>query len=107
MSALYDMISAFIAMLISAALLHFGAAGESHPAMPVASISHAVASSAAAEPDADPVIDDHDDDDTMAMPAAHSRHHPHHLSAHGHRHGAAGGQPVIDAVRAPSPLRHG
>ena len=97
MSSFFDMISAFIAMLMSAALLHFGAAGESRPAAPLPAVSHTVASSA------DPVIDEND----MSAPAKPTRSPVHHLAAQCHGHGAAGAAPMVDAVRAPSPLRRG
>ncbi len=98
MSSFFDMISAFIAMLISAALLHFGAAGESHPT-PQPATSHTVASSA----EADPVVDDSD----MSVPAKPARSRIRHLAAQCHRHDAAGAAPTVDTVRAPSPLRRG
>jgi len=108
MSSFLDMISAFIAMLISAALLHFGAASESHPATPVASAaSHSLASPASTNPLADPVTDDDDHGgDIPATPAADHRGHAHRLSAHQcpRSHAAP---PVVETVRAPSPLRHG
>jgi hypothetical protein len=91
MSGLYDMISAFIALLMSAAFLHFGAAGESRPAP----ASHAMASSAAA----DPVVDARDD----AVPTREIQPLPPRRHCHGH----ASGQPTLDTIRAPSPLRRG
>ena len=97
MSSFFDMISAFIAMLMSAAFLHFGAAGESHPATPPPAASHTVASSA------DPVVDEND----MPAPAKPAHTHVRHLAAQCHEHGAMGAAPTVDAVRAPSPLRRG
>ncbi len=99
MSSFFDMISAFIAMLMSAAFLHFGAAGESHPVTPAPTASHTVASSA----EADPVIDESD----MSAPAKPARSPVRHLAARCHGHGAMGAAPMVDAVRAPSPLRRG
>ena len=98
MSALYDMISAFIALLMSAALLHFGASSESRPA-PETPATHALASASA--PAADPVVDD--GGDAPAPPCRHA----HHQSAHRHSHGEAGAQPMLETMRAPSPARRG
>ena len=97
MSSFFDMISAFIAMLMSAAFLHFGAAGESHPVTPAPTASHTVASSA------DPIVDEND----MSMPAKPSHAPVRHLAAQCHRHDATGVAPMVDTVRAPSPLRRG
>ena len=92
MSSLYDMFSAFVAMLISAAFLHFGAAGDSRPAAPVATPAHSVA-----------VIDTDRDEPVSTTPPP--RNHVHKLSTQSHCHGSAGAMPVMDAVRAASPLR--
>lgn len=96
MSSLHDMISAFIAMLMSAAFLHFGATGDSRPAKPVASASHA---SLASLP-----VGETDSDDKAAPPA--TAHAPaRHLAVRSHCHGSAGALPAMEAVRATSPLR--
>ena len=100
MSSLLDMIGAFIAMLLSAAFLHFGAAGDSRPTTPIAEVSH---STAASVPAGDPVIDT--ESDAKASPAALAHVHARHLAAHSHCHGSAGAMPALDAVRTPSPLR--
>jgi len=100
MSSFFDMISAFIAMLMSAAFLHFGAAGVSRSATPPATPSHTVASSADA---ADPVVDESD----MSAPAKPARNRVRHMASQCHGHGAMGAAPTVDAVRAPSPLRRG
>ena len=99
MSAFYDMISAFVAMLMSAAFLHFGAA-ESHP-VPNAPPSQAMAASMATPeaPAADPA-----DDDAPSPPAAAVRPHARHLSAHRQCHGAP---PTLETVHAASPVRRG
>jgi len=99
MSSFFDMISAFIAMLMSAAFLHFGAAGDSRPATPPPSASHTIASAAPAPPSVDPVVDD--SEDTTAAPA------PAHPHTRRHCHAASGAPPMLDTVRTPSPLRHG
>ncbi len=104
MSILHDIISALIALLMSAAFLHFGAASDSRPATPVASTSQSVAASAVS-PES-PVTDDENDNDAPP-PVSARHHHAPHLSARGHTPAAHGAPPVIDAVRAPSPLRHG
>jgi|SRR6185437_12192806 len=97
MSAIYDMIGAFVALLMSAAFLHFGAA-ESRPA-PAA--SQAVAASATSEaPRTDPAADD----DAAITPAAAIQPHARHRSAHRQCHGAP---PTLETVHAASPVRHG
>jgi len=98
MSSIFDMISAFIAMLMSAAFLHFGASGDSRPATPP-SASHTIASAAPASPSIDPVAGD--SEDTTAAPA------PAHPRTRRHCHAASGAPPMLDTVRTPSPLRHG
>jgi hypothetical protein len=103
MSSLYDMISAFIAMLMSAAFLHFGAAGDSRPATPVAQVSPPPAASPARAESADAVIDDNDEA-TRVKPV---RNQARHAVAQCRKHGDTGGSGVIDTVRAQSPLRHG
>jgi len=103
MSSLYDMISAFIAMLMSAAFLHFGAAGDSRPATPVAQVSPPTAASPAKTDASDALIED--SDDTAAVKPV--RHQARHAVAKCHKHGVSGGAGVMDTVRAPSPLRHG
>lgn len=85
------MISALIAMLMSAAFLHFGATGDSRPVKPVAEASHAAVTPQPIE--------------TASTVA--TRTPAHHLTAHSHCHGAAGAMPSMDAVRATSPLRRG
>ncbi len=106
MSSLYDMISAFIAMLMSAAFLHFGAAGDSHPTTPVALVSPPPATSAARTEPADAVMDDSSDSDDATRAKA-VRHQAKHLAAQCRKHGVSGGAGVMDTVRAQSPLRHG
>ncbi len=92
MSSIHDMISAFIAMLMSAAFLHFGATGDSRPVKPVAEAAHA---SIAPQP----VVE------TASTTTTHTS--THRLTAHSHCHGSAGAMPSMDAVRATSPLRRG
>lgn len=96
MSSLHDMISAFIAMLMSAAFLHFGATGDSRPVKPVASASHASLASL-------PVGESDSDDKTAPSAAAHAP--ARHLAVRSHCHGSAGAMPAMEAVRATSPLR--
>ncbi len=105
MSSFLDMISAFIAMLMSAAFLHFGAAGESPVAKQAPTASRTVASSA----EADPVLED--SPLSASAPAKPARPAVRHLAAQCHGHGGPNSgmaaAPMVDTVRAPSPLRRG
>ena len=105
MSSFFDMISAFIAMLMSAAFLHFGASGDSPPVVAAAPASNALASSAT--PAVDPVVDDGDDAAIAPVTAPAVHHHARRLAAHCHGHDVSGGAPAMVTVRAPSPLRRG
>ena len=96
MSSIHDMISALIAMLMSAAFLHFGATGDSPPAKPIPHPAPASAASAS-------IIESDDKDVSAAAPRAPA----HHLALRSHCHGSAGAMPTLDAVRATSPLRRG
>ena len=102
MSSFFDTISAFVAMLMSAAFLHFGAAGDSPPVTAAAPASHALASSATSSVDR---VADNGDASTATSPAA--RHRAHRLAVHCHGHDVSGGAPAMVTVRAPSPLRRG
>ena len=99
MSSLYDMISAFFAMLVSAALLHFGASGDSTPPRAEAPLhnSQAMASSSAPPsmmtprpaptPAVAPVVTPR-----VHVSVVHKKPCPEKDAS-----------PVIDTVRAPSP----
>lgn len=102
MSSIHDMISAFIAMLMSAAFLHFGATGDSRPVKPATPAVHV---SVAARSAISPVVDTESDDDGTPPPAP--RAPARHLAVRSHCHGSAGAMPAMDAVRATSPLRRG
>jgi len=107
MSSLYDMISAFIAMLMSAAFLHFGAAGDSRTITPVAQVSPPAASPPAKS---DAVVDDADRpdaDNESVAPVKPARHQARHAAARHHARVVSGGVGVMDTMRALSPLRHG
>ncbi len=99
MSSIHDMISAFVAMLMSAAFLHFGATGDSPPAKPAAATAHASVAALS------PIADTASDDKAVPPPAAHAT--VHHLAMRSHCHGSAGALPAVDAVRTASPLRRG
>ncbi len=101
MSSFFDMISAFIAMLMSAAFLHFGAAGDSRPDTPPPSASHTIASAAPVPSSVDPVVDDSMDNTAAPPPVSAHKH------ARRHCHAASGAPPMLDTVRTPSPVRRG
>ncbi|MGZ3305817.1 MAG: hypothetical protein ACXU8U_08145 [Asticcacaulis sp.] len=110
MSSLLDMISAFIALLMSAAFLHFGANGDAprqnHPA-PVA--SQAAASWSAASL---PAPDSTNETDSPAHVTVHAakaarKHVPHARLTQRVCPRSYGGQPVLNALRSPSPARRG
>jgi hypothetical protein len=110
MSSLYDMFSAFIAMLMSAAFLHFGAAGDSHPATSIASASHSASASVSVidrREDTPDNIQDAGQDTVKPSPTAPVHAHVRHMAAHSHCPRSTGASPTLDAVRTPSPLRRG